>query len=238
MEKFSKAIAKEISEKVQEVLRSHYEDDTLEFFVNGGSLSSDKLTLHLDIRMKDAAGALVIDEEKHIIADNAIKRAGLEFTGHILGSKWLVKGDIYEVVDYIGRRPKYPIRLRRCDGAISKCSMGFLKSGAQITKPTCTEFTTWCVVDPESDAVRESDVEVCDRVADYMDATYPSDKVEVLCNYINYLLDMKKAKQYASYIYCELDGGIDRAIKFAKDAYKKESDKVAKPKNVRKKKRA
>lgn len=238
MEKFNTAIAKEISEKVQEVLRSHYGDDTLEFLVNGGSVGSDKLTLRLDIRMKDAAGALVVDEVKHINADSVVKRAGLEFKGHILGSKWLVKNNIYEVVDYIRKRPKYPIQLRRWDGAVSKCSAGFLKSGEQICKPTCTEFTTWCVIDPDSDAVKESDVEVCDRVADYMDVTYPSDKVEILCNYINNLLDMDKAEQYASYIYCELDGGIDRAIKFAKDAYKKESDKVTKPKNVRKKKRA
>lgn len=237
MEKFNKAIAKEISEKVQEVLRSHYGDDTLEFLVNGGSLSSDKLALHLDIRMKDSAGALVIDEVKHTNVDSVVKRAGLEFTGHILGSKWLVKDNIYEVVDYISKRPKYPIQLKNVSGSLSKCSIGFLKLGSQICKPTCTEFTTWCVVDPESDAVKESDVEVCDRVAYYMDATYPSDKVEILCNYINNLLDMDKAERYSSYIYCELDGGIDRAIKFAKDAYKKESDKVAKPKNVRKKKR-
>lgn len=238
MEKFNTVIAKEISEKVQEVLRSHYGDDTLEFLVNGGSVGSDKLTLRLDIRMKDAAGALVVYEVKHINADSVVKRAGLEFKGHILGSKWLVKDNIYEVVDYIRKRPKYPIQLRRLDGTISKCTAGFLKSGVQICKPTCTEFTIWCVVDPESDAVKESDVEVCDRVADYMDITYPSDKVEILCNYINNLLDMDKAEQYASYIYCELDGGIDLAIKFAKDAYKKEIDKVAKPKNVRKKKRA
>lgn len=238
MEKFSRTTASEISKKVQEVLRSNYGDDTLEFIVNGGSFGSDKLTLHLTIRMKDESGALVIDEAKHINTDNTVKRAGLEFTGHILGSKWLVKDNIYEVVDYISKRRKYPIQLRRLDGVISKCIAGFLKSGVQICKPTCTEFTTWCVIDPDIDAVKESDVEVCDRVADYMDATYPGDKVEILCNYINNLLDMKKAEQYASYIYCELDGGIDRAIKFAKDAYKKESDKVAKPKNVRKKKRA
>lgn len=231
-------IAKEISKKVQEVLRTHYGDDTLEFLVNGGSLGSDKLTLKLDIRMKDAAGAFVIDEVKHINADSVVRRAGLEFTGHILGSKWLVKDTIYEVVDYIRKRPKYPIQIKNASGSLSKCSIGFLKSGSQICKPTCTEFTTWCVVDPDSDAVKESDVEVCDRVADYMGCTYPIDKVELLCDYINNLLDMKKAEQYASYIYCELDGGIDRAIKFAKDAYKEESDKVAKPKNVRKKKRA
>lgn len=238
MEKFSTKIAKEISKKVQEVLRTHYGDDTLEFLVNGGSLGSDKLTLKLDIRIKDAAGALVIDEVKQINADSAVKGAGLEFTGHIIGSKWFVKDNTYEVVDYIHKRPKYPIQLIRWDGAVSKCTADFLKTGVQICKPTCTEFTTWCVIDPDIDAVKESDVEVCDRVADYMDVTYPSDKVDILCNYINNLLDMNKAEHYASYIYCELDGGIDRAIKFAKDAYKKESDKVAKPKNVRKKKRA
>lgn len=237
MKKFSTAIAKEISKKVQEVLCSHYGDDTLEFLVSGGSLGPDKLTLQLDIRMKDETGTLVIDEAKHANVDSIVKRAGVEFTGHILGSKWLVKGNTYEVVDYISKRPKYPIQLRRLDGVVSKCTAGFLKSGVQICKPTCMEFTTWCVVDPDIDAVKESDVEVCDRVADYMETTYPSDKVEILCNYINNLLDMNKAEHYASYIYCELEGGIDQAIKFAKDAYKKESDKVAKSKNVRKKKR-
>ena len=237
MKKFSTAIAKEISKKVQEVLCSNYGDDTLEFLISGGSLGADKLTLQLDIRMKDETGMLVIDEAKYSNADNIVKRAGVEFTGHILGSKWLVKGNTYEVVDYISKRPKYPIQLRRLDGVVSKCTAGFLKSGVQICKPTCPEFTIWCSVDPESDAVRESDVEVFDKVAEYMEATYPNDKLEVLQSFIDYLFDMKKAEHYASYIYCELDGGIDKAIKFAKDAYKKESDKVAKSKNVRKKKR-
>lgn len=238
MEKFSTAIAKGISKKVQEVLRSHYGDDTLKFLVNGGSLSSDKLTLHLDIRMKDTGGSLVIDKAKHINADSIARREGLEFTGHILGSKFLVRGNIYEVVDYISERPKYPIQIKNADGSLRTCSINFLKIGLQIIKPTCTEFIIWCSVDPESDAVRESAVEIFDKVSDYMEATYPNDKLEILQNYIDYLFDMKKVKHYASYIYCELDGGIDRAIKFAKDAYKKESDKVAKPKNVRKKKRA
>lgn len=231
MEKFNKAIAKEISKKVQEVLSSHYGDDTLEFIVNGGTVYSDKFTLRLDIRIKDTTGALVIDEAKHSNVDSITKRAGLEFTGHILGSKWLVKDNLYEVVDYIRKRPKYPYQLRRCDGGISKCSVGFLKSGSQICEPTFVEFVTWCIVDPDSDAVKESDVEICDRVSDYMVATYPGDKLEVLCNYIN-LFSKRLIKHHAIYIYRELDKGIDEAIKYAKDT----CERLCKSKDVRKKK--
>lgn len=230
MEKFDRKITNEIIEKVQEVLRSHYGDDTLEFTINGGIITPDKVKLDLEVvRIKDSTGASVISEVKHTNVDRIVKRAGLKFNGHILGSKWLVKDEIYEVLDYVTKSPKYSIQLKRLDGRLRKCNVGFLKTGTQICKPTCPEFTTWCIVDPESDAVKESDVEVCDRVADYMDATYPSDKVETLCNYINNLLDMGKAEQYASYIYCELEGGIDRAIKYAKDVYKKETSKKKKP---------
>lgn len=229
MEKFDRKITNEIIEKVQEVLRSHYGDDTLEFAINGGVITPDKVKLNLEVRIKDSTGALVIGEAKHTNVDGIVKRAGLKFNGHILGSKWLVKDEVYEVVDYITKRPKYPIQLRRSDGRLSKCTAGFLKTGTQICKPTCPEFTTWCTVDPESDAVKESDVEICDRVSDWLYANYDDEKIDALCDCINSLLDIKKAKQYASYIYCELEGGIDRAIKYAKDVYKKETSKKKKP---------
>lgn len=222
MEKFDKRLTTEIAEKVQEVLRSHYGDDTLEFAIQGGKFGSDKLNLNLVVRMKDSTGKVVVSDSKHTIADNAVKAAGVEFTGHILGSKWSIKDEVYVVMDYITKRPKYPILLKRADGTLSKCTAKFFKSGVQLVKPTCTEFDIWCRVDPESDAVKESDVEICDRVWDWIDATYDADKVQELNDYIDGLFELHKVEKYTSFIYCELDGGIDRAIKYAKDAYNKE----------------
>lgn len=239
MEKFDRAITNELIEKVQDVLRSHFGDDTLEFAINGGTIRADKLKLNLEVRLKDASGSVKVSDATHTHADEMVKRSGVEFAGHIIGSTWLIKDMMYEVVDYISKRPKYPIQLRRSDGRLSKCTPSFLKSGSQVTKPTCTEFTTWCIVDPDSDAVRESDVVICDRVSDYLESKYSGDKLDTLCEYINEMLEVspKRVKEISSYIYCELEGGIDRAIKYVKDAYTKEVDKTTEPKNVRKTKK-
>ena len=198
MEKqFNRSMAKEISQKVQEALNEMFKTGEFEYLINGGSFTADKLTLKLDVHIKNADGSIAVSGMRNDAADRRAADAGLRVKGHLVGSKWFIKGKVITVVDYVTTRPKYPLTLKWSDGRSSKAGMLFLLGGVQLVEPTLTEFTKWFTIDPDSDAVKESDVEICDRVQAYLEASYPDEWAQKYFGIVDKFNDMGVAGLYA-----------------------------------------
>lgn len=170
---FNRSTVREISQKIQEVLSDYFATADYEFTINGGNFTADKAKLNLEVRMKNADGTIVVSESSHCIADSAASIKGLKLEGHLIGSTWSIKGNTYVVTGYNTKRRSYPVSLKRADGQLSKAPILFLACGTQITTPTLDEFTKWFTMDPDSDAILESDAEICDKVQNYLESNYP-----------------------------------------------------------------
>lgn len=173
---FNRSTVREISQRIQEVLSDYFKAEDYDFTINGGNFSMDKVKLNLEVRMKNSDGTLMVSEMSHSIADRAAKLAGLIVDGHLIGSTWNVRGTLYTVTGYLTKRPKYPVQLKNEDGASSKSSISFLAQGTQVSAPTLEDFIKWFTMDPDSDAILESDAEACDKVQYYLDSHYPAEE--------------------------------------------------------------
>lgn len=106
----------------------------------------------------------------------------------------------------------------RTDGRKSKCPAGFIRQGTQLVKPTESEFITWFTIDPDSDAVKESDVTVCDKVNDYLSVTLPEEEGDTffsLVDAMNMKFRITKLKVYAKEVYKALYGNSSTGLKDA-----------------------
>ena len=222
-------MVKELSQRIQEILSEQCAEWDYEITLNGGSFSADKAKLNLEIRMKDSDGSVVISDASHVIADSAASHQGLKVEGHLLGSIWNVKGHVYNVVGYDTKRPKYPVSLRGSDGRFSKTNLRFLSQGIQITLPTLEEFTKWFTMDPDSDAILESDAEICDRVQSYLENNYPiedGDKFFALVDKFNEVGIAKKwAKRAYELLFEEAPATMEHAYLGLKVIYRTETKK-------------
>lgn len=240
MEKeFNRSTVREISQKIQEVLSDYFKSGDYELTINGGNFSADKVKLNLEVRMKNSDGTIVVSDTSHSIADSAANRAGLKFEGHLIGSTWNVKGNIYVVTGYNTKRRSYPVSLKRTDGRLSKAPVMFLSQGTQITRPTLEDFTKWFTMDPDSDAILESDAEICDRVQSYLENNYPIEDGDKFFNLVDNFNDKGIAKKWAKRAYellfKEAPATMEHAYLGLKVIYKEET-RVSKPRNVRKSK--
>lgn len=227
---FNRSMSREISQKVQEVLSDYFESADYEFTINGGSYASDKLKLNLEVRMKNADGTIVVSEYTHNTADVAAKLKGLVVEGHLIGSTWNIDDNTYIVVGYTPKRPKYPVQLKRADGQMSKSSFAFLARGKQLIIPTLEEFTKWFTMDPDSDAILESDAEICDNVQRYLDSNYPEeegDKFYELVDKFNQfgIAHKKWAKRAYELLFKEAPATMESAYLGMKVIYKEETRK-------------
>ena len=194
-------MVREISQRVQEVLSDFFTSDIYEFTINGGNFSPDKVKLNLEIRMKNSDGSIVVSDSSHVIADSAASKVGLKFVGHLIGSIWNVKGYTYTVIGYDTKRRSYPVSLKRADGRLSKAPVMFLSQGTQITRPTLEDFTKWFTMDPDSDAILESDAEICDRVQSYLENNYPIEDGDKFFNLVDKFNEKGIAKKWAKRAY-------------------------------------
>lgn len=240
MEKeFNRRKVREISQKIQEVLSEQCNGWDYELTINGGNFSADKVRLNLEVRMKNSDGSIVVSDVSHSIADSAASGAGLKLAGHLIGSTWNVKGIIYTVTGYNSKRRSYPVSLKREDGRLSKAPVMFLAQGTQITRPTLEDFTKWFTMDPDSDAILESDAEICDRVQSYLENNYPIEDGDKFFNLVDKFNEKGIAKKWAKRAYellfKEAPATMEHAYLGLKVIYKEET-RVSKPRNVRKSK--
>lgn len=225
---FNRSTVREISQKIQEVLSDYFKTADYEFTINGGNFTSDKVKLNLEVRMKNADGTIVVAESSHYTADTAAKLSGLVVEGHLIGSTWTIDGTTYSVVGYNTKRPKYPVQLKRADGQMSKSSIAYLARGKQITIPTLEEFTKWFTMDPDSDAILESDAEICDRVQNYLDTNYPEEDGDKFYNLVNKfnekdIAKKKWAKRAYELLFKEAPATMESAYLGMKVVYKEET---------------
>ena len=201
MKTFNREIATQISERVQEVLSEYFRSGDFEYAIKGGSFSADTLKLNLVVRIKNEDGSTVVSDTRHKVADTAAASWGLSLAGHFIGSMWNIKGIMYTVEDYITKRRAYPVSLRRADGKMSKSSVSFLKQGTQIVVPTEEDFVKWFTMDPDSDAILESDATICDRVQAFLDFSYPVEDGDAFYELVDKFNDAGIAKRWAKRAY-------------------------------------
>lgn len=224
---FNRSTVREISQKIQEVLSDYFKTADYEFTLNGGNFSADKVKLNLEVRMKNADGTIVVSDTSHSIADSAASLKGLKLEGHLIGSMWEVKGNVYTVTGYNTKRRSYPVSLKRADGQLSKSPILFLACGTQIVTPTLEEFTKWFTMDPDSDAILESDAEICDKVQNYLENRYPvedGDKFFALVDKFNEkgIAKKKWAKRAYELLFMESPATMASAYLGMKVVYKEE----------------
>lgn len=215
-------MVREISQKVQEALSEMFKTGKFEYTVNGGSFTDDKLKLNLEVRIKNEDGSIVVSDHLNNEADYRAKKDGLKFKGHILGSAWSVEGNVYKVVDYVPKRRTYPFTLERLDvKKLVRSASDFLAHGVQLTVPTEQEFYKWFTIDPDSDAVKESDVSICDRIQEYMEITYDEEMLDRFLTLAEKFYELGIAKRYAKRIYERyLTDGLKEAYFLMKKYYK------------------
>lgn len=215
MEKqFTRSRVREISEKLQERLNEIGKELGIALTLNGGNFSPDKFKLNLEGRIIGESGSVVISDHTHALADAVALCKGLKLQGHLIGSLWKIRDKVYTVTDYKTKRPKYPISLMS-EGHASKAGIGFLKQGVQLVVPTEDEFYLWLTIDPDEDSVKESDVEVIDRVQEYFENAYAEDMVDPFLEKAALFTEKGITKVGASKIYDQLIRlGIDKATEF------------------------
>lgn len=222
MEKvFRSSSVKELYKEVQKVLEENLSDYS--FVVTNGSYSPDRMKISLEIRMKDEDGNVVVSDERNAQVDSLASSLGVHVSGHALGSVWKVRNQIYTVENINSKSYKYPFLLKRMDGKMSKASASFMKAGIQLIKPSESDFVKWFTMDPDSDAILESDAEICDNVQRYLETTYSKDEsLDKFLDLVDTLNEMGIAKKCAKQSYKVFSKeGIEAAYIFLKSIYKK-----------------
>lgn len=170
---FTYSRVKELSSKILEILSSHGFDYDIK--PKTQKYNADTAILSFEFKFKDADGTIFVSHSHHIRANTfARTRSKLKFEGDIIGSMWKVDHLLYKVADVNTRRPKYPLSLVEIGRRIRpvKAPLSFLESGKQLITPSEEDFIKWFTMDPDSDAILESDADVCDNVQDYLQAMF------------------------------------------------------------------
>lgn len=227
MERFDRNAAKEIAQEIKKVLNERYGAEKFEFSIPRGTFCDDKLSFNLVVRRKNEDGTLTVSDNTHKCADMNAAREGLKFEGHLIGSIWAVNGKCYIVTDYHANRSRYPISLKCSDGTAIKANNDFLMKGIQYLAPAEREFVKWFTIDPDSDAVRESDVEICDRVQGYLECAYPAEQGDKFFGLVDKFNEKGIAKKWAKRAYellfKEAPATIEHAYLGLKVIYKEET---------------
>lgn len=203
----------------------HFKDRGIILKTRGGSFSDDTLDLKVEFKIKNEDGTIQVSNDRHFEADAFAKEAGIKVEGHFIGSVWSVNNKIY-IVDSISLRSrKFPVKVKEySDDMMGKVTVAFLNRGVQILKPTRIEFIKWFTLDPDSDAIRESDAEICDNVQAYMNYKYPDEDGDKYLGMVDNFNEKGIARTYASTAYNDLirdDIGIQQAYINLKNIWKK-----------------
>lgn len=185
MEKFTKTTARDFVDTLREDLRTLGDKYGMAINLGSGRFTETTLTLKVICTIKDDTGALKVSDSQNTVADSFARTNGISLSGHIIGSVWVVKEDYYVVSRFETKNRKYPFILTDVEGNTTKCGIGFIRAGKQITFPETKDFVMWAVTDPDDDAVRESDVEICDNVNAYFTLTMDKKNQDTFFGVVN-----------------------------------------------------
>lgn len=170
MKEFSSTSVRRLREIVEEELSDlcKRENIKIEIFHTNYKLYSAEMRLQISI--VDDSGEIAHTDSENEFYNNVASRLEIPFTGNFLNSLWVdTDGKVFKVVEYNRKNSKYPIIFEK-NGTRYKTSAWTFKTGAkQLVKPDKDAFILWCNMDPDDDCVRESDVEIWDRVQLYME---------------------------------------------------------------------
>lgn len=214
MDMVDKKVSEEIARKIEGILsKSGYT-----FSISNIIPYSDTVRILLDVKVGEGVPVAAITA-----ADSYAKSGGLAFKGHFIGSVWKVKCSYYTVADYVPRRKRYPVSLRREDGRLVKASILFLARGEQVYVPDEKDFIKWFTLDPDSDAILESDAEICDKVQAYMERVYPGDDGQKFFSLVDEMNERGVAHKWAGLAYSylfERSYSVYRAYAVMEEDYK------------------
>ena len=185
MEKFTKTTARNFADTLREDLKTLGDKYGMAINLGSGRFTETTLTLKVICTIKDDTGALKVSDSQNATADSFARTNGISFSDHIIGSVWAVKEDYYVISRFETKNRKYPFILTDVEGNTIKCGAGFIRAGKQITFPETKDFVTWAMTDPDDDAVRESDVEICDNVNAYFTLTMDKKNQDTFFGVVN-----------------------------------------------------
>lgn len=213
---FDKPFARNVCDRINEAVKVLEDELGLTLKVVGGRFGSDTLTVKIEAKLVDG-DEVVVSDLNHKMVDSTAERMGIKFTGHLIGSCWRTsKGKLLRVTDYKRSNRSYPILLVDSDGSRSKASFSFLTTAEQLLMPTYSEFKIWLSVDPDSDKVKESDVEIWDGVQDYFSVAYSPDLVDEFFSLVDSAVEKGLSLGEMKGLYKELSLSIKTAIIYLK----------------------
>lgn len=205
VKEFNRSNSREISSHIQEVLDNLSDELGLILKVEGGRFSSDKLTLKVEVTIKNEDGGRMISDQTNGRADREAKSYGISFKSpHFIGSIWDLNGRVglCKVVDYKSKNRNYPFIVEEYGtGKRFKAGSSSFRTGRELVQPTDIEFMKWFTMDVEDDTISQEDEKICDRVNDYMSVAYPSEEFFNACGEI---LDKGFAKSIWGGVYSML----------------------------------
>ena len=216
MKKFTKTDIEAISGSIQKELDELGKRYGIEIKMAGGSYTPDSFTLKVKGAIKNEDGSVYVSDDRHSVANHAAYVNGIVYEGpNVIGTIWKsIKGDFYKIVGYDSSKRKYPVLIEDADG--KKLKTNFKSSGTffkQLTQPSLEHFTVWFTEDPDSDAISEANVEICDSVQEFMNMAFPISEGDELFHLIDKLNDLGIAKKNAKQVYSTLFGNSTTAIK-------------------------
>ena len=188
VKEFNRSNAREISNRIQEVLDNLSDELGLTLKMDGGRFSDDKLTLKVEVTIQNEDGGRMISDQTNGRADREAKSEGISFKApHFIGSIWNLSGraGLCKVDDYKSKNRSYPFIVEAYEsGKRFKAGSSSFRMGKELVPPTDIEFMKWFTLDVEDDTISPEDEEICDRINEYMSVAYPSEEFFDACGEI------------------------------------------------------
>ena len=147
VKEFNRSNAREISNRIQEVLDNLSDELGLTLKMDGGRFSDDKLTLKVEVTIQNEDGGRMISDQTNGRADREAKSEGISFKApHFIGSIWNLSGraGLCKVVDYKSKNRSYPFIVEAYEsGKRFKAGSSSFRMGKELVPPTDIEFMKW-----------------------------------------------------------------------------------------------
>lgn len=217
-QEFNRSKVRELTTEIQKSLNEIGKRLGVEISLGSTTFSPDKFTTKMQVRMISETGSVVISDTTHKTTDSIASRNGVSFETHFIGSIWKIMGKTYKVLEINTRRPHYPVLMLDIEADKKvKCGWSNFRVSSEICSPSAPDFVTWLLIDPDSDAVRESDVEIYDRVDEYFNIKFTEDELNNFYEPVNELDERGLLTKEVATAIAEnfLTDGLAEATKYA-----------------------
>ena len=217
-QEFNRSKVRELTTEIQKSLDEIGSRLGVQISLGSTTFTADQFTTKMKVRMISETGSVVISDTTHERTDHIANMNGVSFEKHFIGSIWKMVGKTYKVLEVNTKRRTYPVLMLDIeDDKRVKCGWSNFRVSSELCSPSQPDFITWLMVDPDSDAVRESDVETYDRVDEWFNLKYSEEELINFYEPINELderglLTKEVVKYICNTYYTE---GLEEAAKYA-----------------------